>query len=115
MLTNILVLAVLLPAAALAQVVGSATGFAKGVTGGGTATPVYPTTIAELKSYLTDSSARVIMLNREFNFIGSEGTVTESGMCTYISRRGSRKRNLIYIQKALANHLLYVTRLPSIQ
>ncbi|KAH8150309.1 uncharacterized protein LAJ45_05520 [Morchella importuna] len=79
MLTNILVLAVLLPAAALAQVVGSATGFAKGVTGGGTATPVYPTTIAELKSYLTDSSARVIMLNKEFNFIGSEGTVTESG------------------------------------
>lgn len=37
----------LLPAVALGQVVGAATGFAKGVTGGGTATPVYPTTIAE--------------------------------------------------------------------
>ncbi|KAI5841127.1 polysaccharide lyase family 1 protein [Morchella snyderi] len=78
MLSKIFIFA-LLPAASFAQVVGSATGFAKGVTGGGTATPVYPTTIAELKSYLTDSSARVIMLNKEFSFIGSEGTTTESG------------------------------------
>lgn len=42
-----LILLAFLPAAALGQVVGAATGFAKGVTGGGTATPVYPTTIAQ--------------------------------------------------------------------
>ncbi|KAF2142325.1 polysaccharide lyase family 1 protein [Aplosporella prunicola CBS 121167] len=65
--------------AVAAGVVGSPEGFAKGVTGGGSATPVYPKTIAELTSYLTDSSARVIMLDREFNYKGSEGTTTTTG------------------------------------
>ncbi|OMP83622.1 putative pectin lyase A [Diplodia seriata] len=65
--------------AAAVGVVGAAEGFAKGVTGGGSATPVYPSTVAELTSYLTDSSARVIVLNKEFNYIGSEGTTTETG------------------------------------
>ena len=69
--------------AALAQtaaaVTGAAEGFAKGVTGGGSATAVYPTTTAQLVSYLGDSQARVIMLDRTFDFTGSEGTVTETG------------------------------------
>ncbi|KAH7058611.1 pectin lyase fold/virulence factor [Macrophomina phaseolina] len=65
--------------AVAAGVVGSAEGFAKGVTGGGSATPVYPSTIAELTSYLADDKARVIMLNKEFNFLKSEGTATEKG------------------------------------
>ncbi|KAH9896171.1 pectin lyase fold/virulence factor [Xylariomycetidae sp. FL2044] len=60
-------------------VTGAAEGFAKGVTGGGSATPVYPTTNAELVSYLGDSSARVIILTKTFDFTGSEGTVTETG------------------------------------
>lgn len=51
--------------AAAAGVVGSAEGFAKGVTGGGSATPVYPSTIAELTNYLADDTARVIILNKE--------------------------------------------------
>jgi pectin lyase len=46
------------------SVTGAAEGFAKGVTGGGSATPVYPTTTAELVSYLGDSSARVIVLDK---------------------------------------------------
>ncbi|CAD6447271.1 855f46aa-30b4-48e2-91f7-240db3e0f69b [Sclerotinia trifoliorum] len=58
---------------------GAAEGFAKGVTGGGSATPVYPTTNAELVSYLGDSSPRVIVLNKTFNFRGTEGTKTETG------------------------------------
>lgn len=45
-------------------VTGAAEGFAKGVTGGGSATAVYPTTNAELVSYLGDSSARVIVLTK---------------------------------------------------
>ncbi|KAF4314477.1 putative pectin lyase a precursor protein [Botryosphaeria dothidea] len=65
--------------AAAAGVVGSAEGFAKGVTGGGSATPVYPSTIAELTNYLADDTARVIILNKEFNYLGSEGTVSEKG------------------------------------
>ncbi|KAH8883115.1 pectate lyase a [Thozetella sp. PMI_491] len=60
-------------------VVGAAEGFAKGVTGGGSATPVYPSTTAELVSYLGDSSARVIVLTKTFDFTGTEGTSTETG------------------------------------
>ncbi|EOD51646.1 putative pectin lyase a precursor protein [Neofusicoccum parvum] len=62
-----------------AGVVGAAEGFAKGVTGGGSATPVYPSTVAELTNYLADDKARVIILNKEFNFKTTEGTVTEKG------------------------------------
>jgi pectin lyase len=60
-------------------VTGAAEGFAKGVTGGGTAAPVYPTTNAELVSYLGDSQARVIILTKTFDFTGSEGTATDTG------------------------------------
>ncbi|KAI6083790.1 pectate lyase a [Hypoxylon rubiginosum] len=62
-----------------AGVTGAAEGFAKGVTGGGSATPVYPTTNAQLVSYLGDSSARVIILTKTFDFTGTEGTTTSTG------------------------------------
>ncbi|KAF2018283.1 polysaccharide lyase family 1 protein [Aaosphaeria arxii CBS 175.79] len=61
---------------AFAQVKNAAFGFAAGTTGGGTATPVYPTTTAQLVSYLTDSSPRVIMLDRTFDFLQTEGSTT---------------------------------------
>ncbi|KAI8623680.1 polysaccharide lyase family 1 protein [Xylariaceae sp. FL1651] len=60
-------------------VTGAAEGFAKGVTGGGSASPVYPTTTAELVSYLGDSSPRVIILTKTFDFTGTEGTATTAG------------------------------------
>ncbi|KAI0134258.1 pectin lyase 1 [Xylariales sp. AK1849] len=66
-------------AAAATSVTGAAEGFAKGVTGGGSATPVYPSTTAELVSYLGDSSARVIVLQKTFDFTGTEGTVSATG------------------------------------
>ncbi|GAM40926.1 hypothetical protein TCE0_041f13655 [Talaromyces pinophilus] len=65
--------------AAAISVTGAAEGFAKGVTGGGSATPVYPSTTAELVSYLGDSSARVIVLDKTFDFTGTEGTTTATG------------------------------------
>jgi pectin lyase len=40
---------------------------------------VYPSTTTELKNYLADSSPRVIVLTKTFDFTGTEGTVTESG------------------------------------
>lgn len=46
------------------SVSGSAEGFAKGVTGGGGAAAVYPTTNSELVSYLGDNQARVIVLTK---------------------------------------------------
>ncbi|KAJ8116269.1 hypothetical protein OPT61_g2272 [Boeremia exigua] len=58
---------------------GAAEGFAKGVTGGGSAAPVYPSTTAELISYLADSSPRVIVLTKTFDFTGTEGTATSAG------------------------------------
>ncbi|GMF38718.1 unnamed protein product [Phytophthora lilii] len=58
---------------------GSAPGFAAGTTGGGSAEPVYPTTIDELFKYLSDDQARVIVLKQEFNFIGTEGKSTSAG------------------------------------
>lgn len=62
-------------------VVGKAEGFAAGVTGGGNATPQYPKDITELTSLLTDSKARVIVLDKTFDYTTSEGTVTGTA-CT---------------------------------
>lgn len=62
-------------------VVGKAEGFAAGVTGGGSATPQYPKDITELTSWLTDSKARVIVLDKTFDYTTSEGTVTGTA-CT---------------------------------
>lgn len=77
-------LAALLPLASAADAVkGAAEGFAKGVTGGGNAAPVYPTSITELTNYLKDSSARVIVLTKTFDFTGSEGTASEQGCAPY--------------------------------
>jgi pectin lyase len=58
---------------------GSPTGFAAGTTGGGSVDPVYPTSIDELSTYLSDSEPRVIVLQQTFNFSGTEGSTTETG------------------------------------
>lgn len=61
--------------AAISSVVnGTPMGFASATTGGGDADPVYPTTIDELKTYLTSSDPQVIVISGEFDFSGSEGT-----------------------------------------
>ncbi|KAH0282791.1 hypothetical protein M436DRAFT_58939 [Aureobasidium namibiae CBS 147.97] len=58
---------------------GAAEGFAKGVTGGGSAAAVYPSTTAELVSYLGDSTPRVIVLTKTFDFRNTEGTASDKG------------------------------------
>jgi hypothetical protein len=83
-----------LPRAVSSIVTGTPFGFASSVTGGGTVAPVYvhifsepgnplltstiryPTTIAELKSYLTSSEPQNIVISGTFDFVGSEGTET---------------------------------------
>ncbi|KAH8777676.1 pectin lyase fold/virulence factor [Diaporthe sp. PMI_573] len=67
------------PSLAAAQVVGKAYGFATGVTGGGSAKAAAPSDIAQLKAWLSDSTPRVILIDKTFNFEGSEGTVSEKG------------------------------------
>ncbi|KAI9051828.1 hypothetical protein LZ554_004090 [Drepanopeziza brunnea f. sp. 'monogermtubi'] len=63
-------------------VVGTAPGFAASTTGGGLATPQYPANIAELKEWLTDSTPRVIVLNKECTN-GSAGAGTYPIKVTY--------------------------------
>ncbi|CAG7921865.1 unnamed protein product [Penicillium olsonii] len=86
MLTNLLALAALAKSSQAAQsslVSGTAPGFASGVTGGGDAAPVYPTTVAELTEYLTSSSPQNIVIKDTFDFVGSEGTKTEKACNSY--------------------------------
>lgn len=69
--------------ATAARVVGAAQGFAAGVTGGGNAAEVFPKTNAELVSYLGDSTPRVIVLDRTFDFIGTEGRTSATGCAPF--------------------------------
>ncbi|KAL1863977.1 hypothetical protein Daus18300_007942 [Diaporthe australafricana] len=62
---------------------GTPVGFASAVTGGGDAEPVYPTTIDELKEYLTSSDPQVIVISGELEFSGSEGTESQDACDAY--------------------------------
>lgn len=57
-----------------AGVVGTPSGFASGTAGGGDATPAAPRDIAELTEWLTDDTPRVILIDKLFDYVGSEGT-----------------------------------------
>ncbi|KAL4770730.1 pectin lyase fold/virulence factor [Aspergillus nidulans var. acristatus] len=61
---------------ASAQVVGTPSGFAAGTTGGGNATPQTPSSLDELVEWITDDTPRVILIDREWSFIGTEGTTS---------------------------------------
>ncbi|KAH9904079.1 polysaccharide lyase family 1 protein [Xylariomycetidae sp. FL2044] len=62
---------------------GTPIGFASGVTGGGDAATVYPTTIDELTAYLTSTEPQNIVISGTFDFQGSEGTLTEAACDAY--------------------------------
>ncbi|KAF1313284.1 Pectate lyase, partial [Globisporangium splendens] len=78
---------------ASAVAIGSAPGMAAGTTGGGNVAPVYPKTIAELKTYLSDSQPRVIYLNKVFDYRGTEGKKTETGCRPLNNRQCIAKNN----------------------
>ncbi|PSN64157.1 pectin lyase-like protein [Corynespora cassiicola Philippines] len=61
------------------QVVGKAFGMATGTTGGGDATPQIPADYEELKALLSDDVPRVIVIDKEWDFVGTEGKTTTSG------------------------------------
>lgn len=77
--------------AATVSVSGKAEGFASGVTGGGDATPVYPADIEELKTYLTSDEPQVVVLDKTFDFLNSEGTKTETGCAPYTTKAGCQQ------------------------
>lgn len=62
---------------------GTPMGFASAVTGGGDAEPVYPTTIDDLKTYLTSEDPQVIVISGELDFSGSEGTESYDACDSY--------------------------------
>lgn len=60
-------------------VVGKPEGFAAGTTGGGSAKCVTPNGVKQLKDWLSDSTPRCIVIDKEYNFKGTEGTTKENG------------------------------------
>ncbi|GAB1521374.1 hypothetical protein RhiTH_004469 [Rhizoctonia solani] len=56
--------------------VGTPFGYAAGTTGGGSASPAVPSSTAQLVSWLGDSTPRVILLDKTYDFTDSEGSVT---------------------------------------
>ncbi|KAB8269003.1 pectin lyase fold/virulence factor [Aspergillus minisclerotigenes] len=71
--------AMLLSPVRAAGVSGTAFGFAQGTTGGGNASPQTPSSLDELKTWITDDVARVILIDREWDFTNTEGQT--SGKC----------------------------------
>ncbi|KAJ5389398.1 uncharacterized protein N7496_000466 [Penicillium cataractarum] len=62
-----------------AGVTGTAFGMATGTTGGGDATPAAPSDLALLETWLSDDTARVILIDKTFDFTSSLGTTTSAG------------------------------------
>ncbi|KAI8942535.1 hypothetical protein NX059_000597 [Plenodomus lindquistii] len=61
------------------KVIGEPEGFAAGTTGGGSAPCEVPADVKQLKTWLQDKTARCIVIDKEYNFKGTEGTSTEQG------------------------------------
>ncbi|KAI9931410.1 hypothetical protein ASPWEDRAFT_103940 [Aspergillus wentii DTO 134E9] len=97
LLRSICAAAALLAIGARAEgVTGSAFGFASGTTGGGSAAAAAPSDISQLKTWLSDDTPRVILIDKEFNFIGSEGNCSSCQCCIPDSNTcGSSGQNAI--------------------
>ncbi|CBX93806.1 similar to pectin lyase [Plenodomus lingam JN3] len=80
-------------------VVGKPEGFGAGTTGGGNAPCQVPANVAQLKTWLEDATARCIVLDKEYNFKGTEGTVKEQG-CRPASNKCAGKGGQDAINKA---------------
>ena len=56
--------------------VGTPFGLGSATTGGGSAAAATPTSLAQLTTWLSDITARTIVLDSVFDFTGTEGTTT---------------------------------------
>ncbi|KAF1786075.1 Pectin lyase fold [Phytophthora cactorum] len=84
---------ILVAKSASAFTIGTPEGLAAGTTGGGNGTVVYPTTNEELITYLNSSEPLVVVLNKTFDFRGTEGTKTEPGCRPQYTRECIAKNN----------------------
>ncbi|CAE6498221.1 unnamed protein product [Rhizoctonia solani] len=73
-----------------ALAIGTAFGYGAGTTGGGTATAAVPSSTDELISWLGDDTARVILIDKTFDFTSTEGTVTGSGCIPWTCTPGAQ-------------------------
>ncbi|GMF11456.1 unnamed protein product [Phytophthora lilii] len=73
--------------------IGSPEGLAAGATCGASGKTVYPTSTSELVSYLASSEPLVVVLNKTFDFRGTEGTTTEKGCRPDYTRECMAKNN----------------------
>ncbi|KAF1794922.1 Pectin lyase fold [Phytophthora cactorum] len=78
---------------ASAFTIGSPSGLAAGTTGGAGGKTVYPTSNSELVNYLASNDPLVIVLNKTFDFRGTEGTTTETGCRPDYTRECMAKKN----------------------
>ncbi|KAF9889319.1 hypothetical protein FE257_007428 [Aspergillus nanangensis] len=78
------------------RVDGVPAGFGHSVTGGGNATPAIPANISQLRDWLTDNQPRVIVLDKEYDFKGSEG-VCENCSCCQVSTCGDHGQDAIEV------------------
>ncbi|CAG8015473.1 unnamed protein product [Penicillium salamii] len=86
----------LLGTAQAAGVTGTPVGFASGTTGGGNAAAAAPSDITELTKWLGDSTPRTILIDKEFNYLSSQGKCTDCKCCVPDSNTcGSAGQNAI--------------------
>jgi hypothetical protein len=79
-----------------AGVSGKAFGYATGTTGGGDAEAAAPSDISQLTAWLTDDTPRTILIDREFNYLGSAGKCNDCTCCIPDSNTcGSAGQNAI--------------------
>lgn len=86
---------------------GTPPGFAYAATGGGTAAPVYPTTVAQLKAYLTSDQPQNIVISGTFNFAGTEGTTTYQACDPYSCAHTSSGQGLLNTLNGCGSKSLY--------
>ncbi|KAG8840452.1 hypothetical protein FRB91_006073, partial [Serendipita sp. 411] len=80
------ILALALSSASVVQAIGTPLGFGSSTTGGGSAAAATPTSNAQLVSWLSDSTARTIVLTSIFDFTSyygsTSGTICKPWTCT---------------------------------
>ncbi|KAL0938217.1 pectin lyase F-1-like protein 3 [Colletotrichum truncatum] len=72
------------------SVVGKAYGFATGVTGGGSAAAVTPSSAAELAKLLSDDTPRTIVIDKTWDFTGTKATGAGCDRKTCSSKNGGQ-------------------------
>ncbi|KAH7332777.1 putative pectin lyase D [Rhizoctonia solani] len=73
-----------------ALAIGTPFGYGSATTGGGSATAATPSSTDELISWLGDDTARVILIDKTFDFTSTEGTVTGSGCIPWTCTPGAQ-------------------------